>query len=92
VRRAEDIAAECAAADEAFRGAPPGEPPPGPPARPDRPLDEAFPPRPGSWCGWCDYRARCPEGSAAAEPRQPWDGLAADIADNRAAGAPPITV
>src|SRR5215472_8407761 len=110
LRRAEDIAAECAAADEAFRGAPSGEPPPGeappgealpgeaapgepspgPPGRPDRQLDEAFPPRPGSWCGWCDYRARCPEGSAASEPRQPWDALAADIADNRAAEPPPI--
>ena len=45
------------------------------PGLPDAQLDEVFPPRPGSWCGWCDYRAHCPEGSAASEPRQPWDGL-----------------
>ena len=63
--RAEDIAAESAAADERYRGGLP----------PDR-YDEAFPPRPGTWCGWCDYRAHCPEGMLAAEPRRPWDGLA----------------
>jgi putative RecB family exonuclease len=63
--RAEDIAAECAAADQRYRGGLP----------PDR-YDEAFPPRPGTWCGWCDYRAHCPEGMQAAEPRRPWDGLA----------------
>ena len=91
LRRAEDIAAECAAADEVFRGAPPGEPPPGPPDRRDYQVDATFPPRTGSWCGWCDYRARCPEGSAASEPRQPWDGLAAEAAGNRVAGVPPLT-
>ncbi len=77
LRRAEHIAAECAAADELFRAAEDGGRP-GPPAAPGLPpagADEVFPPRPGSWCGWCDYRARCPEGSAASEPRQPWDGL-----------------
>jgi len=63
--RAEDIAAECAAADEQYRGGLP-------PAR----YDEAFPPSPGMGCGWCDYRSHCPEGMAAAEPRRPWDGLA----------------
>ena len=92
LRRAEDLASECAAADEMFRGAPPGEPSPGPPGRPDSQVDETFSPRPGSWCGWCDFRAHCPEGSAACEPRQPWDGLAEEVADYRAAGAPPITV
>jgi RecB family exonuclease len=67
--RAEDIAAECAVADGQFRaGLPAGR------------KDEVFPPRPGSWCGWCDYRAHCPEGSAAAEPRRPWDGLASPAA------------
>jgi len=66
LRRAEDIAAECAKADGRHKDGLPA----------DR-YDEAFPPRPGSWCGWCDYRARCPEGMAAAEPRRPWDGLAA---------------
>jgi len=76
LRRAEDIAAECAAADEWFRAAavngPSARPEPEPP---DGRFDAVFPPRPGSWCGWCDYRARCPEGSAASEPRRPWDGL-----------------
>src|SRR5260221_3079961 len=92
LRRAEDIAAECAAADQLFRGGPPGgEPGPAagpaglpaagpaglPAGLPDDRVDEVFPPRPGSWCGWCDYRARCPEGSEASEPRRPWDGLGA---------------
>ncbi len=67
LRRAEDIAAECAAADERFKAIPAGAP-----------ADEAFPPRPGPGCGWCDYRAQCPEGMAAGPARRPWDGLAAD--------------
>lgn len=29
-------------------------------------AEEAFPPSPGTWCGYCDYRDRCPEGAAAA--------------------------
>lgn len=66
--RAEDIAAECAAADERFRGVLPAGTGAGR-------LDDAFPPRPSTWCGWCDYRAACPEGTAASEPRQPWEGL-----------------
>ncbi len=61
--RAEAIAAECAAADERYREG-------GPVA-----SQELFAPRPGSWCSWCDFRARCPEGTAAAELRRPWDGL-----------------
>jgi RecB family exonuclease len=72
LRRAEDIAAECGAADEQFRG-----------GMPDGGVDRVFPPRPGSWCGWCDYRAHCPEGGSAAVPRRPWDGLASpDQADS----------
>ena len=63
--RAEDIAAECAGADAKFRA---GLSPAG--------VDDVFPPRPGPGCGWCDYRAACPEGSAAAAARLPWDGLA----------------
>jgi RecB family exonuclease len=66
LRRAEGIAAECADADQRYRE-----------GLPASRRDEVFPPRPGSWCGWCDYRAHCPEGTAAAEPRRPWDGLAA---------------
>jgi putative RecB family exonuclease len=67
LRRAESIAAECAGADGRFRaGLPAAE------------VDSVFPPRPGPPCGWCDYRSLCPEGMAAAAPRQPWDGLAGD--------------
>ena len=80
LRRAEDIAAECAAADELFRAA--GADAASAPAA-SRPED-IFAPRPGPGCGWCDYRARCPEGSAASEPRKPWDGIHA-----QAAGADP---
>ncbi len=62
--RAEDIAGECAEADEQMRaGLPAGR------------WDEVFPPRPGPGCGWCDFRALCPEGTAAAPARRPWDGL-----------------
>jgi hypothetical protein len=62
--RAEDIAAECAAADEQHRS-----------GLEEAEIDRVFPPRPGSWCGWCDYQQHCPEGLAAAEARKPWDGL-----------------
>jgi len=64
LRRAEDIAQECAQADERFAK---GEA-----------TDEVFPPRPGPACGWCDYLRHCPEGAAAAIRRRPWDGLSAD--------------
>jgi RecB family exonuclease len=63
--RAEEIAAEAAAAQAAAAA---GD------------LDEAFPPRPGQLCGWCDFRAHCPAGQAAAPQRsQPWAGLPSDI-------------
>jgi RecB family exonuclease len=66
LRRAEDIAQECAAADERLRdGLPAGR------------YDEVFPPRPGPSCGWCDYLRHCPEGMAAAVARRPWDGVEA---------------
>ena len=65
--RAETIAQECAAADERMRDGLPA----------DR-YDEVFPPRTGPACGWCDYRRHCPEGTEAAPPRRPWDGLAPD--------------
>ena len=65
VGRAEDIAAECAAADDEFRA---GLPDPGG-------VDEVFPPSPGPGCGWCDFRAVCPEGSAADLRPPPLDGL-----------------
>jgi hypothetical protein len=65
LRRAEDVAAECADADERMRALLPKEK-----------YDEVFPPRTGPACGWCDYRRNCPEGQAAAAPRRPWDALA----------------
>jgi putative RecB family exonuclease len=62
LRRAEDTARDVMAAEQALAaGAPPGE---------------AFPPTAGPWCGWCDYRRLCPEGSAAAPAKEPWAGLA----------------
>jgi RecB family exonuclease len=74
--RAEEIALEAAAADEAYRawvgrGGTAGRPVP-----PE--IEEFFPPRPGPVCSWCDFRRHCPEGRAAAPERLPWDGLAAD--------------
>ena len=65
LRRAEDVAVECAEADERMRGSLP----------PDS-YDEVFPPRTSPACGWCDYLRHCPEGQAAAVSRRPWDGLA----------------
>lgn len=69
LHRAEAIAAECADADERYQAA-------GGTAAGGMAADEAFPPRPGPGCGWCDYRSACPEGRAAAPHRRPWDGLA----------------
>jgi RecB family exonuclease len=65
LRRAEDIAGECAEADERMRSPLPREK-----------YDEVFPPRPGPACGWCDYQRNCPEGQAAAAQHRPWDALA----------------
>jgi RecB family exonuclease len=65
VRRAEQIATECADADERMRSSLPVEK-----------YDEVFPPVPSASCGWCDFRRHCPEGQAAAVSRRPWDGLA----------------
>ena len=89
--RAEALAEECAAADERFRAGSGGG---SAGAAQDQaghtaaPLDEVFAPRPGTWCGWCDYRAHCPEGSAASEPRRQWDGLGTTEPDPADAGAP----
>jgi RecB family exonuclease len=65
IHRAEDIAGECADADDAFRAGLPAER-----------YDEVFPPRIGPGCGWCDFRQHCPQGQAASSSRKPWDGLA----------------
>jgi RecB family exonuclease len=62
--RAENIASECAAADEQMHD-----------GLPANRYDEVFPPRPSAACGWCDYLRHCPEGAAAAVTRRPWDGL-----------------
>jgi hypothetical protein len=65
LRRAEDIAAECADADDTMRAglAPDGQ-------------DAVFPPRPSPMCGWCDFLRHCEQGRAAAARHRPWDGLA----------------
>lgn len=65
VRRAEEIATECADADERMRAGMASEK-----------YDEVFPPSPSPSCGWCDFLRHCPEGRAAAVSRRPWDGLA----------------
>lgn len=78
--RAQDIAAECASADELYRSAGDGQA--------DRQLDTVFRPNPGPSCGWCDFRAHCPEGNAAAVSRRPWDGLDADVPSPPAAPSP----
>jgi hypothetical protein len=66
LRRAEDVAVECADADERMRAQ----------LKPEK-YDQVFPPNPGPGCGWCDYLRCCPEGLAiAGNPRRPWDGLA----------------
>lgn len=64
LRRAEDIAAECADADDKMRAG----------LTPDS-WDDVFPPRPSPICGWCDFRRHCEQGRAAAPQHRPWDGL-----------------
>jgi hypothetical protein len=67
--RAHDIAAEALGAQTKAQAA----------ATPDE-RDAAFPPRPGSMCGWCDFVAHCPEGRAAVPQRTAsWAGLPSDI-------------
>jgi RecB family exonuclease len=63
VRRAELIADEAAAATAASA------------AHPVAGAVDMFAPRPGAQCGWCDMRAHCPEGAAAAQAQLPWAGL-----------------
>jgi RecB family exonuclease len=41
----------------------------------DSSRPDAFPPRPSAQCGWCDFRAHCPEGAAASPARLPWAAL-----------------
>jgi RecB family exonuclease len=88
IRRAEQIAAEASAADEAYKSGP-GRPPTGDRARPQVPRpreadvdhgphDELFPPRPGNLCAWCDFARHCPEGREAAPRKEPWAALPVD--------------
>ena len=64
VAEAESIAREARAADEAYAAG--------------RAADEAtFPVRPSASCGWCDFRAVCPQGRAASPQRRPWDAVEA---------------
>ncbi len=37
--------------------------------------EDAFPPRTGALCSWCDFRRHCPEGQAASQEREPWAGV-----------------
>lgn len=67
IRRAESIAREAAAADQAWRG--------GLSQAPATEVDAVFPPRPGSRCGWCDFAQHCPQGRAVAPRREPWAAL-----------------
>ena len=57
LRRAEETAADVAAAERAVAG---GADP-----------DEAFPTAPGPACAWCDFRRVCPAG-ASAPAKEPW--------------------
>ena len=78
LRRAEQIAEECAKADAWFRERPaPAETTP--PERRHAAYDAVFPPHPGALCAWCDYVRHCPEGRAAAPVRDPWSGLADEL-------------
>lgn len=80
LRRAEQVAAEAAEADEAYRERlrPAASPVPGPAGEIDHtPFDEAFPPRPGNRCAWCDFNRVCPEGRRAAPAKEPWAALTA---------------
>ncbi len=71
LRRAESIADEASAADEAYRSAVAsvaGE-------LETEELDRLFPPRTGALCGFCDFRRHCPVGQAASPVKQPWHAV-----------------
>lgn len=81
IRRAEQIAAEAAAADEGYRagaGRRAGVPRPREGEVDHAPHDELFPPRPGNLCAWCDFARHCPEGREAAPRKEPWAALPVD--------------
>lgn len=64
LRRAEEIAGECATADEEYRA-----------GLDASRVDDVFPPHPSPRCGWCDYLRHCPAGAAVTEAREPWAAL-----------------
>lgn len=45
----------------------------------------AFPAQPGPLCGWCDFRAHCPEGQLAGPEQSDWAALEGDHAPVRVA-------
>jgi hypothetical protein len=63
--RADAIAGDIADQDERFRAGVSAEE-----------ADEMYPTVVGPMCGWCDFNRSCPDGSAAASPRDPWAGIA----------------
>jgi RecB family exonuclease len=75
LRRAEDLAAECATADAAWADRAEGDE-----------LGEMFPEHVSPRCGWCDFLQNCPAGRAATSARQPWDGLGGEGVDGKALG------
>lgn len=64
LRRADSVAADIADLDERFRA-----------GVTEADADRMYPPTLGPMCAWCDFNRACPEGSAAAQPRDPWAGL-----------------
>ncbi|MEU4828546.1 PD-(D/E)XK nuclease family protein [Actinomadura sp. NPDC023710] len=81
IRRAEQIAAEAATADDAYRagaGKRADVPKPRAGEVDHAPHDELFPPRPGNLCSWCDFARHCPEGREAAPRKEPWAALPVD--------------
>lgn len=67
IGRADSIAAEISELDGRFRG-----------GLDAAEADALYPAQPGPLCGWCDFNRSCPEGSRAAQPREPWAGLEED--------------
>ncbi|MDX6738802.1 PD-(D/E)XK nuclease family protein [Actinocorallia sp. A-T 12471] len=76
LRRAEQVATECAEADEAYKTRIPAQRRSSESGVEHARYDEVFPPSPGPLCGWCDYARHCPEGQAAAPRKEPWAALA----------------
>ncbi|MEV5568641.1 PD-(D/E)XK nuclease family protein [Spirillospora sp. NPDC052269] len=76
ITRAEQIADEASAADEAYKASRVPRPRTGeaPPVD-HEPWDELFPPRPGNLCSYCDFARHCPEGLRAAPRKDPWASL-----------------